>query len=525
MPTDDKDNEAAEDVYLTIDGGVAKYTVGDKALVCSVQPHYLLPDGEVIEYIRKHRGEPGYLTEAIRLRVKKITRSKHSLDVNAGAPMPPPPNIMELKGNLPYWVCQARQHFKEGLSWLRVNDYEKAIECLGFAAAGRPNDDLIQFHLGCTLLRAGRQEEGLSHLAKAAEINAYDSSPYEVVAAMHEEKGDDEGAINTLLQAPTSSPMLTAIARVLHKDEKNVDLEKEVLGLAIELSPDFSLSHRLLARLLGRSGQIDEAISEAELAIQLKPDDGLSAIVLADLKYKAGAIEESRHYYLTAQRLRPLDTDLRRVLDQLEAELANPGEPDATIADLGKVKVSRVLPKGTELEYLESETPGHVSVRLRLPAQKEPTLFKDLPVKNGVVALPITIVFLCHSRQDRPEVEKVADQLQSIGFYVWIDKKDILPGDAWEEVIEDAIETADFVLVSLSPRALERRGYYWREIRYALQQRDRRPEGERYIIPVMIEKVDIPRSFSGIHCEDLTQPGWLERLALAMSSEPEGKRP
>ena len=176
------------------------------------------------------------------------------------------------------------------------------------------------------------------------------------------------------------------------------------------------------------------------------------------------------------------------------------------------------------MEFIQSDKPGHVSVRLRLPAQKNPCEFTDLPVKKGIVALPLTIVFLCHSRKDRPAVEKIAEQLQSAGFYVWIDKKDLLPGDAWEEVIEDAIETADFVLVSLSKRSLNKRGYYWREIRYALQQRERRPEGERFIIPVMIERVDIPRSLSKINCEDLTQSGCLERLALAMSPNPKKNR-
>lgn len=507
MTDDDKGNKESE----------------GKVFVRSIQPHYLLPDGEVIEYVRKHKGEPGYLTEAIRLRVKKIARSKHSLDVNVGAPMPPPPNILKLEGPQPYMVCQAKQHYEEGISWIRANNYEKAIECLKFAAAARPNDDLIQLDLGSALFAVGRYEEGFPHLEKAAEINAYTSAPYETLAVAHSEKGDDTRAIEILLGSPTSAPMLTTIAQILAKDGKHPDVEKEVLDLALELAPDYYLTHRLLARLFSRLDQIDEAIKAAEQALQLKPSDADAAVVLADLKYRSGALGESRHYLLTAQRSRPLDTTLRRVLDQLEAELANPGEPDSTVADPAKVKLSRALPRGSELEFLQSDTPGHVSVRLRLPAQKEPSLFTDLPVKSSVVALPITIVFLCHSRQDRSEVEKIADQLQSIGFYVWIDKKDILPGDAWEDVIEDAIETADFVLVSLSKRALEQKGYYWREIRYALEQRDRRPEGERYIIPVMIEKVKIPRSFSGIHCEDLTQPGWLERLALAMSPAPEGK--
>ncbi len=494
-----------------------------RAFVASIQPHYLLPDGEVIKYVRDHRGEPGYLTEAIRLRAKKIIRSKHSLDVNLGAPMPPPTNILELEGPQPYMVCQAKQHFKEGQSWMRVDDYEKAINCFKFAAGVRPNDDLIQLNLGSALLSAGRYEEGVDHLEKAARINAYSSVPYEKLASVHADKGDDDRAIEILLGAPTSGPMLALMVHILAKEGKHPDVEKEVLDLALELAPDYYLTHGLFARLYNRLGQINDAIKSAEQSLKLRPDNPDAAMVLAQIHYRTGAIEESRHYLLIVLRSHPLDTTIRRWLDQLEAELANPGEPDSIVSDPANVTISRALPKGSEIQFVKSDAPGHVSVQLRLPAQKESSLFKDLPVKSGVVALPITIVFLCHSRQDRSEVEKIADQLQSIGLYVWIDKKDLLPGDAWEDVIEDAIETADYVLVSLSERALEQKGYYWREIRYALQQRDRRPEGERYIIPVMIEKVKIPRSFSGIHCEDLTQSGWLERLALAMSPAPKGK--
>jgi len=490
-----------------------------ECIVRSIQPHYLLPDHEVIEYLSTRRDEPDYLEKAIQLRVHKIRRSKDSHDVNCGAPMPPPPNIMEIKERLPYIQCTAKKHYMDGMAWLRANDNEKAIECFNFAVAIRPNDYLIQYDLGLSLLVAKRFKEGVSHLAKAIEINAYTSLPHEALAAMHAEKGDVASAIEILLHAPTSATMLTAIAGILSMNEKHAELEREVLDLAIELRPDYYLTHHRLAHLLGDLGEIDAAIMEAELALKLKPDDANTAILLGHLKYNAGALEESKYYFLIAQRSQPLNTTIRHALNQLEAELRNPGDADVGLIDPKKVSISRRLPKGTILKFIRSDKPGHISIRLRLPAQKDPCEFTDLPVKNGVVVLPLTIVFLCHSRQDRPSVEKIAEQLQSVGFYVWIDKKDLLPGDAWEEVIEDAIETANFVLVSLSQRSLKKEGYYWREIRYALKQRELRPEGEKFIIPVMIEKVDIPKSFSGIHCEDLTQPGWIERLALAMSPE------
>jgi tetratricopeptide (TPR) repeat protein len=184
----------------------------------------------------------------------------------------------------------------------------------------------------------GRYKEGIPHLQKAAEINAYTSAPYETLAVAHAEKGDDAGAIEILLGAPTSAPMLTTIAQILSNGGEHPYVEKEVLDLALELAPDYYLTHGLLARLFARLDQIDDAVKAAEQTLKLRPNNADAALVLADLKYRTGALEESRHYLLTAQQSRPLDTTLRRVLDQLEAELANPGEPDATIADLDKIK-------------------------------------------------------------------------------------------------------------------------------------------------------------------------------------------
>lgn len=48
-------------------------------------------------------------------------------------------------------------------------------------------------------------------------------------------------------------------------------------------------------------------------------------------------------------------------------------------------------------------------------------------------------VFLSYNRQDQPDVIKIADKLKKCGLNVWQDVEQILPGDFFMPVIEQAI--------------------------------------------------------------------------------------
>ena len=49
-------------------------------------------------------------------------------------------------------------------------------------------------------------------------------------------------------------------------------------------------------------------------------------------------------------------------------------------------------------------------------------------------------VFLCHNSQDKPEVIKIARQLQQQGFKPWLDIWELPPGVSWQERLEEQIE-------------------------------------------------------------------------------------
>jgi hypothetical protein len=157
------------------------------------------------------------------------------------------------------------------------------------------------------------------------------------------------------------------------------------------------------------------------------------------------------------------------------------------------------IPQGTILEARLGSLPNTVQVRIKLPGQEQFSDLGNLPLRSGIIELPLKLVFLCHAHEDRPTVESIGGQLWQDGYLTWFDKKDLLPGDSWQEMIEEAIEKADFFLAFLSKNSVSKTGFVQREIKYALQQRDLRPLRQRYIIPILLEECDLPREFRTVH--------------------------
>jgi len=101
-------------------------------------------------------------------------------------------------------------------------------------------------------------------------------------------------------------------------------------------------------------------------------------------------------------------------------------------------------------------------------------------------------VFLCHSSSDKPAVRALYRRLRTDGFQPWLDEEDLLPGQTWEYEIQQAVRSADVVLVCLSSRSVNKAGFVQKEIKFALDVADQKPEGEIFLIPVKLETCEIP---------------------------------
>jgi len=65
-------------------------------------------------------------------------------------------------------------------------------------------------------------------------------------------------------------------------------------------------------------------------------------------------------------------------------------------------------------------------------------------------------LFISYPRKDgKPAAYQLHDRLAALGFDVWLDKEDLIPGSDWWQEIVNAIHTTDFMLVIMTPATLE----------------------------------------------------------------------
>ena len=118
------------------------------------------------------------------------------------------------------------------------------------------------------------------------------------------------------------------------------------------------------------------------------------------------------------------------------------------------------------------------------------------------------LVFLSYSLEDRAVVNSVYGRLQAVGLRPWMDIHDIPSGSTWEAGIRGAIGRASFVLVFLSTRSLNHRGYAQKEIRLALDM-FQELSIKTFLIPVRLEECVVPAPLSKFQSVDLfEQAGW-----------------
>lgn len=126
-------------------------------------------------------------------------------------------------------------------------------------------------------------------------------------------------------------------------------------------------------------------------------------------------------------------------------------------------------------------------------------------------------VFLSYSSGD---LERTLDLHQSLGaegfIHSWIDKEAILPGQDWHEEIIRALGSTDVVVVCLSRSAISKEGFVQKEIRYALDAADEKPEGTIFLIPLKFEECDVPRRLRRWQWVELFESNGYDKLISAL---------
>ena len=130
-------------------------------------------------------------------------------------------------------------------------------------------------------------------------------------------------------------------------------------------------------------------------------------------------------------------------------------------------------------------------------------------------------IFLCHAHEDKEKVEVLYKQLELFGYDPWIDKKDILPGQEWELIIEKQIDNTDAIIICLSAISSVKIGYIQREIRIALKKSDYYMEQDCFLIPVRLDNCEVPYKLQRFNYIDLYNPNGFSMLLAALNSRAE----
>ena len=125
-------------------------------------------------------------------------------------------------------------------------------------------------------------------------------------------------------------------------------------------------------------------------------------------------------------------------------------------------------------------------------------------------------VFLCHAKEDKTIARQLYDRLQKAGFSPWLDEKDLLPGQDWNLTIQNILRTVDAVVVCLSSTAVSKTGYVQKEISFALDVLTEKPEGTLFLVPVLIDRCQIPQRLRHLHAASINEEEGFQKLVRAL---------
>ncbi|MDR6769346.1 TIR domain-containing protein [Azospirillum sp. BE72] len=126
-------------------------------------------------------------------------------------------------------------------------------------------------------------------------------------------------------------------------------------------------------------------------------------------------------------------------------------------------------------------------------------------------------VFISYASPDQERVLPYYEFLIRNGFNVWMDCKELHPGQNWDYEIKRAFSSAKFIVLFLSENMVDRRGYIQRELRLALDKRMESLIDDIYIIPVLLDRIDVPEQIKDIQYVDATEPTCKQRIAGALN--------
>lgn len=146
-----------------------------------------------------------------------------------------------------------------------------------------------------------------------------------------------------------------------------------------------------------------------------------------------------------------------------------------------------------EIAYVEAELSLPDQLILDAEAfveQLEDTLLEKLSRR---------LLFVCHTSEDGPFVDRLVDALDRRALYAWYDKREIVVGDSIVQKINEGLSEARYLVVVLSPRSVKK-PWVKRELNATLMRQ--LSLAEIGVLPVLLEDCRIPPLLTDIKYAD-----------------------
>lgn len=113
--------------------------------------------------------------------------------------------------------------------------------------------------------------------------------------------------------------------------------------------------------------------------------------------------------------------------------------------------------------------------------------------------------FISYSRVNSDFAVRLAKDLRSTGYEIWLDQLDIPTGSRWDDEIEKALENSPIFLIILSTQSIQSQNVK-DEIGYAI-------DAGKHILPVVIEDCKVPFRLRRFQYVDFTKKPYRDSLA------------
>lgn len=196
-----------------------------------------------------------------------------------------------------------------------------------------------------------------------------------------------------------------------------------------------------------------------------------------------------------------------------------PGHPDIYenydhLLNLEDMGVTDFVPRGVKkrvaVQPLLEGYENAASRARRRQAQEDPDLPDWLQDLQSIASRDL--IFISYAHLDETPVLNLYQELSSRGYNLWLDKRDILPGQKWEREIEKAVKRSAIFLAVLSENSYQRRGVLQQEIGYALENMTKNLLDDIHIIPLRLEEVEYPEKMEKVQGIDWFKPGERDQL-------------